>query len=232
MKNIGFIGAFDKLDLMLYIAKILTLLDKKVVIVDATELQKSKYIVPFINPTKSYLTRYDNIDIAVGFESYDEIEKYVNSVENKKTAYDFALVDVDDARLFESFYNEDTVKTYFTTSLELYSIKKGLETIAQIKQPIKITKIIYTSDPTPEDEYYLEYLSLGYKIIWEEKTINFPYETSDMQAMIDGQKSHLIKIKNLTTGYKDALEYLIQDMLPDVNATKLRKIMRNIEKEG
>ena len=52
MKNIGFIGAFDKLDLLLYISKILNMLGKKVVIIDTTLEQKYKYIVPVINPTK------------------------------------------------------------------------------------------------------------------------------------------------------------------------------------
>ena len=41
MKNIGFIGAFDKLDLLLYTSKILTMLGKNVVIVDTTLEQKS-----------------------------------------------------------------------------------------------------------------------------------------------------------------------------------------------
>lgn len=232
MKNIGFIGAFDKLDLMLYIAKLMTLLGKNVLIIDATKLEKSKYIVPVINPTKCYITRYDDIDIAVGFESYDEIERYVNSVESKRTAYDYALVDVEGPEHFSHFYNQDTSKVYFTTSFELYSIKKGLETISQIKQPVEITRILFSSDINEEDNYYLEYLSLGYKIKWNEKIMHFPYNTNDLEAMIDGQKSSLIKIKNLSSEYKESLEYLITDIIPDIDTNKLRKIMRNIEREG
>ena len=63
MKNFGFIGAFDKLDLLLYIAKILNTYGKKIIIIDTTLEQKSKYIVPVISPTKSYITRFENIDI-------------------------------------------------------------------------------------------------------------------------------------------------------------------------
>ena len=73
MKKIGFIGAYDKIDLILCIAKILTQTGKKVLIADATEFQKSKYVVPVINPTKSYITEYEGIDIAVGFESLENI---------------------------------------------------------------------------------------------------------------------------------------------------------------
>lgn len=36
MKKIGFIGAYDKADLIIYIAKILTTLGKKVLVIDTT----------------------------------------------------------------------------------------------------------------------------------------------------------------------------------------------------
>ena len=39
MKNVCFIGGFDKLDLILYIAKILKNLGSSVLVIDATELQ-------------------------------------------------------------------------------------------------------------------------------------------------------------------------------------------------
>ena len=65
MKKIGFIGAYDKSDLIIYIAKTLEMLDYNVLVVDSTLLQKTKYIVPSINPTKSYITNFENIDFAI-----------------------------------------------------------------------------------------------------------------------------------------------------------------------
>ena len=152
MKNICFIGAFDKLDLILYVAKIMKTLGKKVLVVDATMLQKSKYIVPTINPTKSYITRFEDIDIAVGFENYEEIERYIGYTEEQKMKYDYALVDIDEAEIFENFNNEYTIKNYFVTSFELYSIRKGLETISQIKKPIKITKLTFSKEISEQDD--------------------------------------------------------------------------------
>lgn len=232
MKNICFIGAFDKLDLILYASKIIKSLGYKVLIVDATKLQKAKYIVPTINPTKSYITRFEDIDIAIGFNSYEEIERYIGFTEDQKMKYDYALVNIDDGEIFENFNNNDTLKNYFVTSFELYSIRKGLETIKQIEKPIKITKLVFSREINEEDNYYLEYLSLGHKIIWEENTMNFPYETQDIEAMIENQKNFKIKIKGLTQQYKDTLEYLITDMIPNVNIVNLRRIMKNIEREG
>lgn len=232
MKNIGFIGAFDKLDLLLYISKILNMLGKKTIIIDTTLEQKSKYIVPVINPTKSYITRFEDIDIAIGFESYEEIERYIGATENKRMHYDYALVSIDTIEGFENFYNQETIKTYFTTSYELYSIRKGLEAISKIKQPIELTKIVFSTEINEEDNYYLEYIALGYKIKWNEKIINFPYETKDLEVMIENQKINKIKMRNLTQGYRDSLEYLMTDIIPDINLTNLRRIMKLIEKEG
>lgn len=232
MKNICFIGAFEKLDLLLYLSKIITGLGKKVLIIDATQLQKARYIVPTINPTKSYITRFENVDIAIGFDSYEEIERYIGFTEEQKMKYDYALVNIDDEEKFENFNNQDTLKNYFVTSFELYSIRKGLETIRKINKPIKITKILFSREINENDNYYLDYLSLGYKIIWEENKINFPYETEDIEAMIENQKNSKISIKWLTQAYKESLEYLIIDMIPDINITNLRRIMKNIEREG
>lgn len=232
MKNICFIGAFDKLDLILYVAKIMKTLGKKVLVVDATMLQKSKYIVPTINPTKSYITRFEDIDIAVGFENYEEIERYIGYTEEQKMKYDYALVDIDETEIFENFNNEYTIKNYFVTSFELYSIRKGLETISQIKKPIKITKLTFSKEISEQDDYYLDYLALGYKIIWEDNKINFPYNTEDVENMIENQKNSKIKTKGLSQQYKDCLEYLIIDIIPDINVNNLKRVMKIIEKEG
>ena len=58
-------GAYDKTDIILYIAKIISLIGKKVLVIDSTINQKAKYVVPVINPTKSYITEFEGMDIAV-----------------------------------------------------------------------------------------------------------------------------------------------------------------------
>ena len=77
MRKISFIGSYDKIDLILYIAKILVATDKKVLVIDSTVNQKAKYIVPVIKPTKAYVTDFENIDVAVGFKNLNEIKEYL-----------------------------------------------------------------------------------------------------------------------------------------------------------
>ena len=75
MKRIGFIGAYDKTDVILSVAKVLAMASKKVLVIDDTITQKCKYVVPVINPTKSYITTFEEIDVAVGFESIDNLKQ-------------------------------------------------------------------------------------------------------------------------------------------------------------
>ena len=84
MIKIGFIGAYDKTDIILNIAKVLTLTGtgKNVLVIDNTITQKCKYIVPVINPTKTYVTTYENIDVAVGFSSLENLKHYLFLEEN------------------------------------------------------------------------------------------------------------------------------------------------------
>ena len=94
MKKIGFIGAYDKISFIANIAKVLRNLDYKVLVIDTTLMQKSKYIIPAINPTKSYITDFEDIDFAVGFENIKEVEKYLGAYEHetiKETLFFFPL---------------------------------------------------------------------------------------------------------------------------------------------
>ena len=65
MEKVGFIGAFDKTDMIVQLAKIMTSIKKKVLVIDSTINQKAKYIIPVINPTTSYVTEFEGFDVAV-----------------------------------------------------------------------------------------------------------------------------------------------------------------------
>ena len=50
--------------------------------------------------------------------------------------------------------------------------------------------------------------------------------------MIENQKTFKIRTKGLSQQYKNSLENILTEIIPDVNIVNLRKIMKNIEKEG
>ena len=230
MKNIGFIGAYDKIDLVIYIAKILTVLGKKVLVIDSTINQKARYVVPVINPTVKYITEFEEIDIAVGFENFDEIKQYLSISDGGELDYDFALIDVDNEKGFNEFNISEAQKNYFVTSFDAYSLKKGLEIFVGLKKAISLTKILYTKQVLKEEDDYLNFLSLGYKIIWSEYRIYFPIENGDLSVIYENQRVSKIKFKKLSVQYKDSLAYIAEEILANVSESNIRRAIKTIER--
>lgn len=209
MKKVGFIGSFDKIDFILYVARLLIELKKKVIVVDATTLQKSKYVVPTINPSKTYITEFEGIDVAIGFDSFEDIQDYLGE---STLEYDFALVDVDSAEMVENFEVPLFDKNYFVTSFDLYSLKKGLEALSNLEGPITLTKILFSKYMLLEENEYLDFLSLGYKIEWEEERIYLPFEVGDQSAIFANQMVSKIRYRRLSNQYKEQLIYVANEM--------------------
>ncbi len=230
MKKIGFIGAYDKTDLIIYISKILVTLNKKVIVIDSTINQKARYIIPAISPTTKYVTDFEDIDIAVGFENFDDIKRYLGLSNDQELEYDFALIDTDNAEGFGNFELGTAAKNYFVTSFDNYSLKKGLEIFTGLNEVISLTKILYSKEMLKEEDDYLNFLSLGYKAIWNEYKIYFPIENGDLTVIYENQRLAKIKFKKLSIQYKDGLAYIAEEILEDVSEANIRKTIKLIEK--
>lgn len=222
MKKIGFIGAYDKTDLILYVAKIIAEMNMKVLFIDTTITQKSRYIVPCIAPSKYYITEYEKIDVAVGFESIDDIQKYL-SVES--LPYDIVLIDIDENENFKKFNMDKANKNYFVTAFDSYSLKKGLEVIGKMQDKIVMTKVLFSQEMLQEEDDYLNFLSFYYAVKWEQKKIFFPFESGDNSAIIENQRTARIRFKNLSETYKEGLYSVSEDILSDVKKSEIRKVI-------
>ena len=201
MKKVGFIGTYDKTDLILNVAKILTTMKKKVIVVDSTLTQKAKYVVPVINPTLTYITDFEDIDVAVGFKNEAGIKGYLGIAENEELPYDIMLIDVDDSLAVEGFDLIKAPKNYFVTAFDLYSLKRGLEVLSNLKEPMSLTKILFTKEILKEEDDYLDFLSLGYKVMWNEYRIYFPIENGDWSVLAENQRVAKIKFKKWIMGH-------------------------------
>lgn len=230
MKKIGFIGAYDKTDLIVYIAKILTTLNRKVLVIDSTVNQKARYIVPAINPTTTYITDFEDIDIAVGFTNLEDIKKYLGISAEQEMEYDIALIDTDSLEGFQSFELETAHKNYFVTSFDNYSLKKGLEVLIGLQNVVSLTKVLFSKEMLKEEDDYLNFLSLGYKVAWNEYKIYFPIENGDLTVIYENQRLAKIKFRKLSIQYKDGLAYLAEEILGDVSGSNIRKTIKMIEK--
>lgn len=228
MKEIGFIGAYDKIDMIINVAKILTLCDKRVLVVDSTINQKARYIVPAVNPTTSYITNFEEIDVAVGFNNYDQIRKYL--MINEELPYDYILVDIDNPYNVEGFRLNETQINFFVTAFDLFSLKRGLQIISLIKNPLKMTKVLFSESISKEEDDYLNYLSLGSKVIWNDDRIYFPIENGDWSVIAENQRSSKIRFKKLSEQYKDGLLIITDLLANEIGESNIRKAIKYVER--
>ena len=228
MKKIGFIGVYDKTDLILGIAKILEEAQKKVLVIDATEIQKSRYVVPVINPTKSYITEFEGIDVAVGFETLENIKQYLALEGEEKFEYDYMLIDADNYDGITKYNLSDSEKLYYVTSFDAYSLKKGIEVLSQIQVPFHMTRLFYSKEMLKEEVEYFDYLALGLKVIWNEEKLYFLLENGDKAAITENQRVSKIKFRNLSNEYKENVVYLVHDIEQELDERKIRAIMKNL----
>lgn len=225
MKKIGFIGAFDKTDLMVYVARILVELQKKVLIVDSTILGKARYTVPSISPSKYYVTEFEGIDVAIGFNNLENIADYLGVYELQ---YDLVLIDVDSHENFLKFSLESADKNYFVTGFDNYSLKKGLEAIGKMPTKIPMTKVLFSRDMLQEEEDYLNFLSFYYSVQWEEGKICFPFDNGDSTVIIENQRAAKIGFRNLSLEYREGLLELTNEIMPEIKEGEIKRVIKNI----
>ena len=230
MKKVGFIGAYDKTDCVLYIAKILVELGHRVLFIDATITQKARYIVPNIQTTKAYITNFEGIDVGVGMKSFEEVTEYLNLPQGSDLPYDIVLIDTNSAGGVISYKLDDCEKMYFATSMDMYAIRKGIESLSVIKNQVNITKILFSRYANKEEIEYLDYLSSGTNIVWNNQVIYYPFELGDQTVIEKNQRVSKIKLMGLSPQYKEGLMLTVGDILEQNNYKEISKVFKKIEK--
>ena len=228
MEKINFIGAYDKTDSIMYIAKILTEMKKKVIIVDATITQKSKYVIPTVENKNEYITNYSNIDFAIGFTNYNDIKTYLGMPQSAAFTYDYMLIDIDNSDLLNNFDVYSSKKTYFVTSFDLYALKKGVEVLKSLSLPVEITKVYFSNLMSQTEDDYFNYIATGCRVKWNQEKIYFPLLNEDLDVIKENQRLSKIRFKGLSNEYKMSLIEWTQDICGDSNGVK--KACRQIER--
>ena len=222
MNKIAFIGGYDKTDLLLYVAKVLSLLNHKVLIIDNTLLQKSRYIVPVITPSPKYVTTYENVDVAVGFKGFEEVKQYLGVVELE---YDYVFLDIDSSVYYHMYDIKPGDKQFFVTSFDLYNLRKGLSAFAKLQMPVNVTKVIFTKTMNQEEDQYLNYLAKNLKVVWNNEIVFFPFETSDLNAIYANQRRARISLYGLSNSYVDNIMFLAEEISKD-NQADIRRVVK------
>ena len=99
-----------------------------------------------------------------------------------------------------------------------------------VKTPINLTKILYSKDMLKEEDDYLNFLSLGCKVEWNDMRIYFPIENGDLSVLAENQRVQKIKLKKLSVQYKDSLIFIAQQILGEKTDSNIRRVEKALEK--
>lgn len=208
MEQVGFIGFYDKKDILLNIGKVFSYLGIRTLIVDATMVQRMRYIVPNVsaNGSLSYVSEYQGTDVAVGFMNLGQIAQYLGT---SQLNYDFVIIDSDNIQTIYSFMIPNFKKIFYVTSYDKFEVEKSKELFANINKPMNLTKVIISSNLNiKEDQYLVHTLENDYIKFDKDKEVLFEDSDKNRAIILQSQLINEISFKKFTNTYKDSLEYL------------------------
>jgi len=223
MKVIGLIGYVDKYDFAINLAKSINTMDKSVLVVDATADRKLKYVVPSLdNIGTAYVTQYNNIDFAVGFDSMYDVENYMCEQSINIGLYDYIIIDIDSPKTYEFFRTRGIDKIYFFIHTDVLAVAKNKDIIKSIKvynpdeETIDMTKVIFKDYMSRTAENYFERQIESYNIKWDENMYEIFMDERDKVVNTDSQFSGLIDLKKHTVPYLNVISEITANILEDV----------------
>ena len=230
MKVIALIGYVDKYDFAINLAKSINIMDKSVLVVDATTDSKLKYIIPALdNVGKAYVTQYNNIDFAVGFDSMYDVENYMCEQSINIGLYDYIIIDIDSPKTYEFFRTRGIDKTYFFIHTDVLAVAKNKDIIKAIKvynpdeESTKMTKVIFKDYMSRTAEDYFEKQIQAYNIKWDENLYELFMDERDKVVNTDSQFSGLIDLKKHTVPYLNIISEITANILEDVSYKEVLK---------
>jgi len=227
VEQIGFIGFYDKKDILLNIGKIYSCIGKRTLVVDATMMQRMRYIVPNVSANHSitYVSEYEGTDVAVGFMNLGQIAQYLGT---NQLNYDFIIIDSDNIQTMYSFMIPSMKKIFYVTSYDKFEVEKSKELFENFNRPLQLTKVIISSNLNANEDKYLVH-TLENNLIKFDRKVEVLFEDTDRNraATLQSQLVQNISFKNYTSTYKDSLEYLAALIAEDmVSQSEIKSVIK------
>ncbi|WP_156456346.1 hypothetical protein [Abyssisolibacter fermentans] len=201
IKNkLGFFGTY-KCDIINYLSRILSKLDKKVAVIDASIEQTMRYCIP---------QTYDG-----NYVSYRSVDFYINCQAEKSFInvtfddYDVILIDFGfNKSLLDKLY--DCTGIFLISDFQRYNIQRIRAFTNDLKDESSIIRIYRDMVDSKIDSKYIDsYLNIdNFEVIAK---YEFELEPQDYKSNIEFQYNDIFKFKDLSKYYKDMLNDIISE---------------------
>ena len=209
MKSIGFISQMDDDGIVLCIARLVAQFGKKVVVVDATRQQRTRYTVEGITSrtVEQYVNKHDCVDIAVGFSNILELKKWFVTKGEDFNDYEYVFIMTNREEMCEEYDLKSANELFFVTTYDKYELDKGVELLKFVcaskrgEDPnarLQVSTIIVSTAINTMDSRRIDDLTQDLQIENIGEKIEMSYDEGDLSALIQNQYSNKIEFKNLS----------------------------------
>lgn len=232
MQVVGMYGYVDKYNFVISFARALNIMGKSVLVIDATADEKYKYVVPSIDKNQNYITQYGEVDFAVGFTTYEQLEEYLKEKNIDINLYSYVLIDVENSQMYERFSSLTVNKKYMFIDTNVISVGKNDELIKKMRelsegQELEFSKILYRAYMSRAANTYLEDKIENYAVKWTDEVYDISIDEQDTMVEIDAQYSGLIDLRKHTKAY---LYYLCEMVSRLMGNESSKDILKEIKR--
>lgn len=235
MKRWVFTGISDKHELLLYLCKIMTSTNKKVLLTDATTTGKYGYSIGSID-SRLRLTEFCGFDVAAGFTSEHELEKEVFELGSLSGVYDYLLLDINvaDCGCYDVWHTADQI--VWMTTFERYDIEQSKRWFEMLfkKYPdlkgMRVQPVYIQAVDSRLDHKYIMSCMEELPITWNEEAIVVPWDEVSIAIHLENMHTQNLKIHPISRQYKKALMTLVEH-LAGWDKSESRKALRIAERK-
>ncbi|MGG1314206.1 hypothetical protein [Cohnella laeviribosi] len=208
MKQVVFFGAPDKSHLLLVLGKLLAAAGQRVLLVDSTVAQSVQgYLPPSDERPGAFVTEFEGLDVAGGFITYGQLDRYLKQTEGKWPHYDVMLLDTDHAEFVKGLELQAFAHRVWCSSFEKLALKKNAELMQRLclaksaTQPLKLFKLMYPYMQSTITEAYIHSHYDADLVLWQDPVFRIPLDDRDVSAKIDNQHHARIDVRKLSRAY-------------------------------
>lgn len=225
MKQVVFIGDYDKTDFLFYVCKLLGM-NHTVLLADMTGSGRYRYAYPKLDIDQN-VQQYDNFDVTESLDKVAELEGRVDL-----SSYDYVIIDADNpARVGEvvasdTFYLVTTYENPVMQGNQLL-LESLVQSLPEERRPLPMTKVICESNGTFTEDYLVQ-LYDHLPIYWEESLI-YLLEEGNISRKIHNQFSNTLQLKKLSSEYKNVIKSVVESIL-ELDSGQINALWKKAER--
>lgn len=222
MKQVVFIGAFEKSDILFYIAKLLSV-HHRVAVVDVTSNADYRYAYPKI-PEQTGTQQHDRFDVIenMTLEKYEQLKM--------EEAYDFVLIDISYKEELQRWPSAD--QYFLVTSHDNAVMQRNAELMDAFFQGKSQSDLVpmfkLVQETTKYTEQVINELFEKHPIDWKETFVFYPDER-DLESKHMNQQLSMLHIKRLSGDLKLALQGVLGQVLGQ-SAKEIKSLWKKAER--